>query len=136
VTRRFIVEADGGSRGNPGAAAYGALVRDAVDGVVLAERAERIGTASNNVAEYRGLIAGLEAVRDLDPSAEVEVRMDSKLVVEQMSGRWRIKHPDMRSLALQARDILAPDQVRYVWVPRADNRAADALVNQALDAAP
>lgn len=135
MTRRFIVEADGGSRGNPGPAAYGALVRDAADGTVLDERAGCIGTASNNVAEYRGLIAGLEAVRDLDASAEVEVRMDSKLVVEQMSGRWRIKHPDMRVLALQARDILPSEQVTYVWVPRADNSAADALVNQALDAA-
>jgi probable phosphoglycerate mutase len=102
-------------------------------GAVLAERAERIGIASNNVAEYRGLIAGLEAVRELDPTAEVEVRMDSKLVVEQMSGRWRIKHPDMRALALQARDILPTAQVTYTWIPRAENGRADALVNDALD---
>lgn len=130
---RFVVEADGGSRSNPGEAAFGAVVLDAVTGDVLAERAERIGIASNNVAEYRGLIAGLEAVRDLDPTAEIEVRMDSKLVVEQMSGRWKIKHPDMRTLALQARDILPMDQVTYTWIPRAENVRADALVNDALD---
>lgn len=135
MSRRFVVEADGGSRSNPGPAAYGALVRDAGTGEVLAERAEFIGTASNNVAEYSGLVAGLEAVRELDPEAEVEVRMDSKLVVEQMSGRWKIKHPDMRVLALRARDAFPPEQVRYTWVPRAENTAADRLVNQALDAA-
>ena len=102
MSRRFIVEADGGSRGNPGPAGYGALVRDAETGRVLAERAASVGRATNNVAEYGGLVAGLQAALDLDPTAEVEVRMDSKLVVEQMSGRWQIKHPDMRQLALQA----------------------------------
>jgi probable phosphoglycerate mutase len=129
----FIVEADGGSRSNPGEAAYGAVVIDPASGDVLVERAERIGIASNNVAEYRGLIAGLEAVLALDPEANVEVRMDSKLVVEQMSGRWRIKHPDMRAMALRARDVLPPAQVTYTWIPRADNARADALVNAALD---
>ena len=99
-----IVEADGGSRGNPGTAGYGALVRDARTGEVLAERAAPLGIASNNVAEYSGLVAGLQAVLDLGlaTDATVEVRMDSKLVVEQMSGRWKIKHPDMRPLALAA----------------------------------
>lgn len=97
--REFIVEADGGSRGNPGPAGYGSVVIDAVTGETLVERAEYIGVATNNVAEYRGLIAGLRAARDLDPAARVRVRMDSKLVVEQMSGRWQIKHPDMRPLA-------------------------------------
>ena len=87
MSRRVIVEADGGSRGNPGPAAYGALVRDADTGEVIAERGEAIGTATNNVAEYRGLIAGLELVREHVPDAEVEVRMDSKLVIEQMAGR-------------------------------------------------
>jgi probable phosphoglycerate mutase len=98
---RFVVEADGGSRGNPGPAAYGTVVKDGETGAVLREIAEHIGTASNNVAEYRGLIAGLEAVRELDPSATVEARLDSKLVVEQLSGRWKVKHPDMRVLALR-----------------------------------
>ncbi|WP_240918028.1 reverse transcriptase-like protein [Phycicoccus sp. HDW14] len=105
MTRRLTVEADGGSRGNPGVAGYGALVRDTATGVVLAERAEPLGKVSNNVAEYRGLIAGLEAVVRIDPAAEVLVRMDSKLVVEQMSGTWKIKHEDMRRLALQAREV-------------------------------
>ena len=132
---RFIVEADGGSRGNPGPAAYGAVVRDAETGTVLAERAAHIGTATNNVAEYRGLIAGLTAVREIDASAQVEARLDSKLVVEQMSGRWKIKHPAMRPLALEANTILPPQQVTYVWVPRERNAHADRLANEALDAA-
>jgi probable phosphoglycerate mutase len=91
--RRLIVEADGGSRGNPGPAGYGAVVRDAATGSVLADRAAAIGRATNNVAEYEGLIAGLRAAAETDPAADVEVRMDSNLVVEQMSGRWKIKHP-------------------------------------------
>src|ERR1700692_1631479 len=85
--RRLIVEADGGSRGNPGPAGYGAVVRDASSGEVLAERYESLGATTNNVAEYHGLIAGLETAADLAPGADVQVRMDSKLVVEQMSGR-------------------------------------------------
>jgi probable phosphoglycerate mutase len=132
---RFVVEADGGSRGNPGPAAYGTVVKDFATGAVLRELAEHIGTASNNVAEYRGLIAGLEAVRELDPTASVEARLDSKLIVEQMSGRWKIKHPDMRDLALRARDVLPPSNVTYVWVPRERNKHADRLANEALDAA-
>jgi len=135
VPRRLIVEADGGSRGNPGPAAYGALVRDAETGEVLVEIAEHIGTASNNVAEYRGAIAGLTAARDLDPEADVEVRMDSKLVVEQLSGRWQIKHPDMRTLAKQARAVWPGGVIRYTWVPRERNKDADRLANEALDAA-
>src|SRR3712207_5664387 len=131
---RVIVEADGGSRGNPGPAGYGALVRDAATGEVLAERAESVGRATNNVAEYGGLVAGLQAALDLDPTADVEVRMDSKLVVEQMSGRWKVKHPDMQKLALQARQIARQlGSVRYTWVPRAQNGAADALANSAMD---
>jgi ribonuclease H / adenosylcobalamin/alpha-ribazole phosphatase len=137
VTRRFVVEADGGSRGNPGPAGYGALVRDADTGRVLAERAASVGRATNNVAEYGGLVAGLQAALDLDASAEVEVRMDSKLVVEQMSGRWKIKHPDMQQLALQAQKIARQlGDVRYTWVPRAQNSAADALANSAMDGTP
>ncbi|HSK26296.1 MAG TPA: bifunctional RNase H/acid phosphatase [Jiangellales bacterium] len=132
MTRRLVIEADGGSRGNPGPAAYGAVVRDADTGAVLAERAQAIGTASNNVAEYRGLIAGLEAVHEIDPDAELEVRMDSKLVVEQMSGRWKIKHPDMKPLALRAQR-LAPADTTYRWIPRELNSHADRLLNDVLD---
>ncbi len=131
---RLTVEADGGSRGNPGPAGYGALVREG--SLVLAERAAAIGIATNNVAEYRGLIAGLEAARELDVSATLEVRMDSKLVVEQMSGRWKIKHADMRVLAAEAAQIVADfPAVTFTWIPRAQNSAADALANAAMDAA-
>ncbi|MET7940132.1 bifunctional RNase H/acid phosphatase [Streptomyces sp. NPDC005302] len=132
--REFIVEADGGSRGNPGPAGYGSVVIDAVTGETLVERAEYIGVATNNVAEYRGLVAGLSAARDLDPAARVRVRMDSKLVVEQMSGRWQIKHPDMRPLAAEAGRILPRSQVTYEWIPRAENKHADRLANEAMDA--
>ncbi|WP_243725834.1 bifunctional RNase H/acid phosphatase [Actinomadura rubrisoli] len=136
TARRLIVEADGGSRGNPGPAGYGALVRDALTGELLAEVAESIGLATNNVAEYRGLIAGLRAAAAVDPSARVEVRMDSKLVVEQMSGRWKIKHPDMIPLALQAREIASGlGSVSYGWIPRGRNSHADRLANEAMDAA-
>ncbi|MDX2936513.1 bifunctional RNase H/acid phosphatase [Streptomyces ipomoeae] len=132
--REFIVEADGGSRGNPGPAGYGSVVRDAATGETLAEAAEYIGVATNNVAEYRGLIAGLKAARALDPAATVRVRMDSKLVVEQMSGRWKIKHPDMKPLAAEAARILPPDHVTYEWIPRDQNKHADRLANEAMDA--
>jgi ribonuclease H / adenosylcobalamin/alpha-ribazole phosphatase len=135
VSRRLIVEADGGARGNPGPAAYGALVRDADTGEILFEIAESIGTASNNVAEYRGAIAGLTAARDLDPEAQVEVRMDSKLVVEQLSGRWQVKHPDMKVLAKRALAVWPGGDVHYTWVPRERNKEADRLANEALDSA-
>ncbi|MBD0837290.1 bifunctional RNase H/acid phosphatase [Streptomyces sp. TRM68416] len=132
--REFIVEADGGSRGNPGPAGYGAVVIDAATGQTLAERAEYLGVVTNNVAEYRGLLAGLRAAHELDPAASVHVRMDSKLVVEQMSGRWKIKHPDMKPLALQASGIFPPDRVTYEWIPREQNKHADRLANEAMDA--
>lgn len=133
---KVIVEADGGARGNPGAAGYGAVVREAATGEVLLERGEGIGTATNNVAEYRGLLAGLRAAADLG-AVEVEVRMDSKLVVEQMSGRWQIKHPGLRPLAAEAAGLVGRfDSVRFTWVPREENRAADALANAAMDGRP
>lgn len=133
--RRLVIEADGGSRGNPGPAGYGAVVRDGLTGDVLAERAAGIGVATNNVAEYGGLIAGLRAALDLDP-AEVEVRMDSKLVVEQMSGRWQVKHPSMKPLAREAASLIAQlPSVRFSWIPREKNKHADRLANEAMDAA-
>ncbi|MEU5608841.1 bifunctional RNase H/acid phosphatase [Streptomyces sparsogenes] len=134
MARRFLVEADGGSRGNPGPAGYGAVVRDAETGETLAEAAEYIGTATNNVAEYKGLIAGLRAAHALDPEAGVQVRMDSKLVVEQMSGRWKIKHPGMRPLAAEAKAVFPPGRVSYEWIPRERNKHADRLANEAMDA--
>ncbi|MEU3843359.1 bifunctional RNase H/acid phosphatase [Streptomyces sp. NPDC028635] len=132
--REFIVEADGGSRGNPGPAGYGSVVKDAATGQTLAERAEYIGVATNNVAEYRGLLAGLRAAHELDASASVHVRMDSKLVIEQMSGRWKIKHPSMKPLAAQAATVFPPGRVTYEWIPRERNKHADRLANEAMDA--
>ena len=133
--RRVVVEADGGSRGNPGPAGYGAAVLDADTGETLAERAAGIGRATNNVAEYSGLIAGLTAALELDP-AGVEVRMDSKLVVEQMSGRWKVKHPAMQPLAAEARALVGRlPPVRFTWIPRERNTHADRLANEAMDAA-
>lgn len=132
MTESVVIEADGGSRGNPGPAAYGAVLKDARTGEVIAEVGEAIGVASNNVAEYRGLIAGLELAAEHAPDASVEVRMDSKLVVEQMSGNWKVKHPSMRPLATQASQ-LAPAGTTFTWVPRAENAHADRLVNEALD---
>ncbi|WP_068396510.1 histidine phosphatase family protein [Kribbia dieselivorans] len=136
--RRLRIEADGGSRGNPGVAGYGAVVRDGDTGAVLIRRAAPLGKASNNVAEYRGLIAGLEAVLLIEPGAQVVAAMDSKLVVEQMSGNWKIKHPAMRTLALQARDLAteitqAGGTVMYTWIPRAQNGLADTLSNDGMD---
>ncbi|MFD5371963.1 bifunctional RNase H/acid phosphatase [Streptomyces sp. NPDC127103] len=133
-SREVIVEADGGSRGNPGPAGYGAVVLDPVTGETLAEAAEYIGVATNNVAEYKGLVAGLKAARSLFPDATVHVRMDSKLVVEQMSGRWKIKHPDMKPLAAEAGRVFPAGRVRYEWIPRERNKHADRLANEAMDA--
>ena len=99
---------------------------------MIAEVGEAIGVATNNVAEYRGLIAGLRARRRARPGATIEVRMDSKLVVEQMSGNWKVKHPAMRPLAVEA-NRLAPAGTTFTWVPRAENAHADRLVNEALD---
>lgn len=133
-SRELIVEADGGSRGNPGPAGYGAVVLDPVTGETLAEAAEYIGVATNNVAEYKGLVAGLKAARALFPDSTVHVRMDSKLVVEQMSGRWKIKHPDMKPLAAEAGRVFPAGRVRYEWIPREMNKHADRLANEAMDA--
>ena len=130
--RAVVVEADGGSRGNPGPAAYGAVLRDARSGEVIAERGERIGVATNNVAEYRGLIAALELYHEHAAGAVLEVRMDSKLVVEQMRGNWKIKHPSMKPLAIQA-NRLVPPSTTFTWIPRERNKHADRLANEALD---
>jgi ribonuclease HI/probable phosphoglycerate mutase len=132
---KVIVEADGGSRGNPGPAGYGSVVWSADRAEVLAEAKESIGVATNNVAEYRGLVAGLTEAARLG-AAEVAVFMDSKLVVEQMAGRWKVKHPDLIRLHAQARELASKfDHVRYNWSPRERNSHADRLANQAMDAA-
>jgi len=132
---KVLVEADGGSRGNPGPAGYGSVVWTADRSTVLAESKQAIGRATNNVAEYRGLIAGLAEAAKLN-ATEVAVSMDSKLVVEQMSGRWRVKHPDLAELNAKARELASRfERVSYSWVPRAENSYADRLANEAMDAA-
>ena len=134
VSRYLIIEADGGARGNPGPAAYGTVVRDGQTGNVLAERAGYLGETTNNVAEYTGLLVGLELCASLG-DVRVDVRMDSKLVVEQMTGGWKIKHENMRQMATKVRAAINPALVRYMWIPREQNKAADALVNESLDQA-
>ncbi len=131
MARHFSLTADGGSRGNPGSAGYGSVVTE--NGTIIAELYDYIGIATNNVAEYCGLIAGLTAIHAIDPDATVDVKMDSKLVVEQMSGRWQIKHADMRTLASDARAAHNPSLVTYAWIPRDQNSHADRLANKALD---
>lgn len=128
----LFIEADGGSRGNPGPAAFGAVIGRG--DLVLRELAGTVGRATNNVAEYRGLLAALTWIAaNLTDPEPVDVKLDSRLVVEQMSGRWKIKHPDMQTLAIAAKNAYPAHLVRYVWVPREQNRRADALVNEALD---
>lgn len=132
---KVIIEADGGSRGNPGPAGFGCVLWADDHATVLAEHKQRIGTTTNNVAEYRGLIAGLEEARRLG-AKEVAVRMDSKLVVEQMSGRWKVKHPAMAELHQQARALASTfEKVSYSWIPREKNKHADRLANEAMDGA-
>jgi ribonuclease HI len=131
---KVIIEADGGSRGNPGPAGYGAVVLDPDTDEVLVERAEGLGVTTNNVAEYQGLIAGLRAAIEVG-ATDVDVRMDSKLVVEQMCGRWKVKHPAMQPLAREAAELVREiGSVRFEWIPRLRNSRADALANQAMDA--
>ena len=132
---KVLVEADGGSRGNPGPAGYGAVVFSADRQRVLAEAKAAIGVATNNVAEYRGLIAGLEAAAEMGAD-EVAAQLDSKLVVEQMAGRWRVKHPDLIPLKERAAELAAGfDRITFAWIPRAKNAHADRLANEAMDAA-
>lgn len=133
MSRRLIVEADGGSRGNPGIAAGGSVVIDEATGEMLAELGVYVGVATNNVAEYAGMIAGVTRALAIDPEAELRIRLDSKLVVEQMSGRWKIKHPDMAALAAQARELLTGTPVTFEWIPRLENSRADRLANESMD---
>ena len=131
------VHADGGARGNPGPAAIGAVVTDPSTSppARLAIVSERIGTATNNVAEYRAVIAGLEAAAPFN-ARRLHLRADSKLVVEQLRGAWKVKQDHLRPLHQQARQLLARyADVDVQHVPREDNTDADALVNAALDLA-
>ena len=124
---------DGGSRGNPGPAAYG-YVLEAEDGTVLAAHGETIGVATNNVAEYRALIAGLEKAVEL-AVPEVDVVSDSELLVKQMRGEYKVKNEALRDLCLQATQLARQfDKVTFTAVRREHNELADQLVNEALDA--
>ncbi len=133
VPSNLIIEADGGSRGNPGIAGSGACVIDADTGEVILEISKFIGVATNNVAEYLALVAGLEGAYSLNSEARILVRMDSKLVIEQMAGRWKIKHPDMQQLGARVQKMVAGKPIRWQWIPREENSRADALANKAMD---
>jgi ribonuclease HI len=131
---KVVVHVDGGARGNPGPAA-GAAVISTPEGDVLASASTLLGVATNNVAEYRGLILGLERARELG-ATEVEIVNDSELVAKQLTGAYRVKHPDMRPLHAQAVEALRGfERWSIRSVPRAENAQADALVNAALDGA-
>jgi len=134
MTARVLIEADGGSRGNPGPAGSGAVLVDFDSGAVLAEIALFIGVATNNVAEYRAVLAAIELANEIAPDAKLLVRMDSKLVVEQMSGRWKIKHEGMQDLSAQMNKAIGSRDVTFEWIPREQNSKADSLANEAMDA--
>ena len=131
---KVVVHVDGGARGNPGPAAIGVVISDP-DGELLEELGETIGPASNNVAEYRGLLRGLERARALG-ATEIEIVNDSELVARQLTGAYKVKHPAMKPLHAEATAALARFKRWAIrTVPRAENARADELVNQALDAA-
>jgi ribonuclease HI len=129
---KTLLYTDGGARGNPGPAAY-AYVLEAEDGTVLASEGKTIGVATNNVAEYRGLVAGLEKAVEL-AVPEIEVRSDSELMVKQMRGEYRVKNEALRDLSLEAARLARKlAKVEYRHVLREHNELADRLVNEALD---
>jgi ribonuclease HI len=129
---KMIVNVDGGARGNPGPAAIGIVIRDG-EGNVLQDLGETIGEATNNVAEYKALIRGIEMAKELGAD-ELQIHGDSELVVKQMLGQYKVKHPDMKPLHAQAREALDGVEWTISHVRREQNADADALVNQALDA--
>lgn len=134
MSKLVIIEADGGSRGNPGPAGSGAVLIDAQTGSVLAEIAMYIGVATNNVAEYRAVLAAVDVANEIAPDAELLVRMDSKLVVEQMSGRWKVKNEGMQDLFQSMQQSIGTRKISFEWIPREQNGKADALANEAMDA--
>lgn len=130
---KLVLHVDGGARGNPGPAAVGVVV-STPGGDVVEERSERIGQATNNVAEYRAVLLGLERARSLGAS-EIEIIGDSELVARQLGGSYKVKHPSMKPLYQQAMAALKPfESWSFRTVPRAQNARADELVNEALDA--
>jgi len=134
MTKRVLIEADGGSRGNPGPAGSGAVLIDFDSGAILAEIALFIGVATNNVAEYKAVLAAIELANEIAPEAKLLVRMDSKLVVEQMSGRWKIKNEGMQELSVLMAKAIGSRDVTFEWIPREQNSKADSLANEAMDA--
>ncbi len=134
MTQIVVIEADGGSRGNPGPAGSGAVLIDQSTGAVLAEIAMFIGVATNNVAEYRAVLAAVDVANEIAPEAELLVRMDSKLVVEQMSGRWKVKNEGMQDLFQAMVKSIGSRKISFEWIPREQNGKADALANEAMDA--
>jgi ribonuclease HI len=130
---KLIVNVDGGARGNPGPAAIGIVIRDG-EGNVLEDLGETIGEATNNVAEYKALIRGIEMAVGIGAD-QLEIRGDSELVVKQMLGQYKVKHPDMKPLHARAKEALSGvSEWSISHVRREQNSEADALVNQALDA--
>ena len=133
MNRRLVVEADGGSRGNPGPAAYGAVVREAATGEVLAELADHLGVTTNNVAEYTGLILGLKRAKAMG-LRELEVLADSELLVKQLSGEYKVKADHLQPLHDEAKALLkAFDVIDVRHIPREENEAADEMSNKAID---
>ena len=130
---KMIVNVDGGARGNPGPAAIGIVIRDG-EGNVIQDLGETIGDATNNVAEYKALIRGIGMARELGAD-ELQIHGDSELVVKQMLGQYKVKHPDMKPLHAEAKEALVGVEWTISHVRREQNSEADALVNQALDAA-
>ena len=131
---KLVLHVDGGARGNPGPAAIGVVVSNP-DGGVVDELSERIGPATNNVAEYQAVLRGVDRARELG-ATEVEIVGDSELIARQLTGTYKVKHPAMRPLHQQAIAALSGfDRWSIATVPRAENSRADALVNAALDAA-
>ena len=128
----MLIQADGASRGNPGEASFGVIICDD-SGLVLAELSEAIGIATNNEAEYRGVIAGLRLATERFPDQRIRVELDSKLVVEQASGRWKIKSEGLRPLLSELLQLCHDRDVQFHWIPREKNFRADALANLALD---
>ena len=130
---RLLIHTDGAARGNPGPAGAGAILRDAEDGTVLAEIAEPLGRATNNVAEWTAVLLALEEARRLG-AGRVDMRMDSELVARQISGAYRVKHPDLKPLHAQVMELLRSfDGYTVGHVPRALNKDADRLSNVAID---
>jgi ribonuclease H / adenosylcobalamin/alpha-ribazole phosphatase len=127
----LFVYADGASRGNPGPASYGVSIVDH-SGNVIAEFGEKLGIRTNNYAEYQGVIAALRYLSTTD-YRQVTIRMDSKLVIEQLSGRWKVKSDDMRELVGEASRLLGPFEAKLEWIPREQNSRADQMANEALD---